>query len=127
MEEYLLRIAVINLNENLVLLNTLNRIQKCNVVENKELEDGDSFFKLKQYYLEIAEELESHDIIIRFNSLTKLLLSFIKNHEFIFMLNDKLEENFNKIWIEKAFEYGILNDLVKNLGYFYAKFIELSK
>lgn len=129
MEIYLLRIATINLNENLSLLNEFNILFENDVISNNELNkiNGNVKNPLKQYYLAISEELESFKIQIRFNALTKLLFSLINDTNFNFMLHDKLDENFNIKSLEIAYDCGLLNDLIKNLSYFNTKFLEFPK
>ena len=103
MEDYLLRIVLINFNENLTLLNRL-----CEGINSaNSIELGTSFgsftsfgqengtFPDKFFFLDLNEELEHFKIDVRFVGLAKLCNVFVKNSEFTFMLNEDVESAFN--------------------------------
>ena len=125
MDEHLLRIATINYFDILLLNNQLNKTHKnVSLVENTyELSDS----QIKQYFLEIGEELESCNILTHYNAISKLLCSFVINKNFNFLLEENIEKNFDTNLIEKSIEYGLLEDLIKNFGYFITKFCEYPK
>jgi hypothetical protein len=132
MDDFLLRIATINLNENIKLIEKLYE----NIPGiNSDLPESIQIAKitstvgsdLKFYYLEISEELDSFNLNTRFLALSKLLFSFIKNRNFNFMLTDKIDENFYRKNIEKSNDLGFVNELVKSLNYFMTKFVEFPK
>jgi hypothetical protein len=136
MEDYLLRIVLINFNENLKLVNRLSD----EIILSKSAELRSSFDSFgcsskqfnnntsntyiydKFFFLEISEELENFKIELRFLALAKLLNSFIKNFESNFMLVENIENMLNLENIKSASEYGVLNDLIKNLGFLLTKF-----
>jgi hypothetical protein len=132
MDDFLLRIATINLNENIKLI---EKLYENTPGINSELPETTQIEKiittvgsdLKFYYLEISEELDSFNLNTRYLALSKLLFSFIKNRNFNFMLSDKLNENFYNKNIEKANDLGFVNELVKSLNYFLTKFMEFPK
>lgn len=125
MEEHLLRIATINYYDILLLTDKLNKIHHNDtLIENtKELSDT----QIKQYYLEISEELDSCNIITHYNALSKILHSFIVNKSFNFLLDENIGMNFDTNYIEKSIDYGLFEDLIKNLNYFLTKFSEFPK
>lgn len=125
MENYLLRISSINLNNNILILKEFNSLHSIELFEKNNFQNDNK--KTKQIFLEIAEELESPNIMIRYNSLTKLFFLFVKDPKFNFMLSDKLEENFESYFINFSFNSEILQDLIKNLSFLYNKFIEFNK
>lgn len=126
MEEYLLRLSMINFNQILNLLKSFDILHKNDdLCDNKYLNENKS--TVKEYYLQISEELEHYNLSIKFNALAKLLTSFIKNPEFNFMLSDRLDDNFDLKLIEKAMDVGLLHDLAKNLSYFLSTISEFSK
>ena len=120
MEEHLLRIATINFNEILMLLNELC---KNNLLETSDFQEEN----IKDYLLCICEELESSNLIIRFNALNKLILLLLNQTDINFMVNKNIEENFNINYLLEALNIGLLNDLIKNLAFFYQKFLEYNK
>ncbi len=125
MDEHLLRIATINYFDNFLLNNQLNKThQNISLIENtNELTDS----QIKQYFLEIGEELESCNIISHYNAISKLLCCFVINKNFNFLLAENIEKNFDTNLIEKSIEYGVLEDLIKNFSYFITKFSESPK
>jgi len=125
MEDHLLRIATINYYDILLLTEQLNITHNnISIIENtKDL----SISETKQYFLEIAEELDSCNIVNHYNALSKLQFSFIVNRNFNFLFEDQLENNFDIDLIEKSFELGVFEDLLKNLNYFILKFSEFQK
>jgi hypothetical protein len=125
MDNYVLRIASINLNNVLLILNELNNINKNEIYIKDEGNLNDHKW-IRQIFLELSEELENAKIEIRYNALSKLLFLFIKDPEKNFMLNDKLEENYDTQLISSGFHNGILNVLIKNLIFFYFRFSEFN-
>ena len=80
----------------------------------------------KDFYLEINEELESYNILPRYQALIKLFKALINSN----IITDSLSifENYennilNKNQIIKAYEYGIFESLISNLSFLYNKFI----
>lgn len=132
MDDFVLRIATINLNENIKLI---EKLFENTPGINSDLSESSQIYKiistvgsdLKFYYLEISEELDSFNLNTRYLALSKLLFSFIKNRNFNFMLNDKIDENFYRKNIEKSNDLGFVNELVKSLNYFMTKFVEFPK
>ena len=125
MENYLLRISSINLNNNILILKEFNSLHSSDLFDKNNFQNDNK--KTKQIFLEISEELESPNIIIRYNCLSKLFFLFVKDPEFNFMLLDKLEENFESYFINFSYNSEILQDLIKNLSFLYNKFIEFNK
>jgi hypothetical protein len=125
MDNHLLRIATINYYDILLLLDGLNKIHKNFSI--LEITNEFTYSQIKQYFLEIAEDLDSCNVITHYNALTRLLFSFIINKNFNFMFDDNLETNFNIDLIKKSLEYGLLEDLIKNLNFFITKFSEFQK
>ena len=79
----------------------------------------------KDFYLEINEELESYNILQRYKALTKLFKVLINTNKIPNPLSI-FENNFdilNKLQISKAYEYGLFENLISNLSFFYSKFI----
>jgi len=132
MDDFVLRIATINLNENIKLI---EKLFENTPGINSDLSESSQIYKiistvgsdLKFYYLEISEELDSFNLNTRYLALSKLLFSFIKNRNFNFMLNDKIDENFYRKNIEKSNDLGFVNELVKSLNYFMTKLVEFPK
>lgn len=132
MDDFVLRIATINLNENIKLI---EKLFENTPGINSDLSESSQIYKiistvgsdLKFYYLEISEELDSFNLNTRYLALSKLLFSFIKNRNFNFMLTDKIDENFYRKNIEKSNDLGFVNELVKSLNYFMTKFVEFPK
>jgi hypothetical protein len=125
MEDHLLRIATINYYDILLLTEQLNITHNnTSLIENtKDL----SISETKQYFLEIAEELDSCNLVTHYNALSKFMFSLIINRNFNFLFEDQLENNFDIGLIEKSFELGVFEDLIKNLNYFILKFSEFQK
>ena len=125
MEDHLLRIATINYYDILLLTEQLNITHNnTSLIENtKDL----SISETKQYFLEIAEELDSCNLVTHYNALSKFLFSLIINRNFNFLFEDQLENNFDIGLIEKSFELGVFEDLIKNLNHFILKFSEFQK
>jgi hypothetical protein len=126
MENYLLRIASINLSNNVLILRELNNINENKIYDKSEINQNITK-NLKHVFLEIGEELESSKINVRYDALSKLFFLFVKDSDLNFMLSDKLDENFEITFLNFAFSEGFLIDLIKNFSYFYYKFFEYNK
>ena len=83
----------------------------------------------KDFYLDINEELESYNILPRYQALTKLFKVLINTNIITNSLSifENYENLFNKNQIIKAYEYGIFESLVSNLSFFYNKFINYNE
>ena len=115
-EKYLLNISSINMNDTLSL------------VKFYLSEWGIEPLKLsptKDFFLEIEEELDNYKICLRFQALSKLLISFLQPPEKYTFFDEQIEEYFNKANINDSFEYGILPELIHNLFFFYSKLTQL--
>ncbi len=126
MDNYILRLSSINLNNVILILKEFNSIN-CNKIYDKSEINNNKNNELRFIFLDISVELESAKIEMRYNALTKLFFLFVKDCEFNFMLNDKLEDNYQSDYLQCAFHNGILNDLIKNLSFFYFRFAEYNK
>ena len=83
----------------------------------------------KDFYLDINEELESYNILPRYQALTKLFKVLINTNIITNSLSifENYENLFNKNQIIKAYEYGIFESLISNLSFFYNKFINYNE
>ena len=96
----------------------------------------------KDYYLDINEELDHNNIIIKFLSLSKIFLSFINidyinefnnNNNNNFIINNYIlfEKNFENLFVVKnikiSYDNNLLSNLYSNLNYFYNYYINLTK
>jgi len=126
MDNYILRLSSININNAVLILKELNNLNNNKIYIKNEI-DFNQNNGLRHILLEISEELESVNINTRYNALSKLFYLFIKDPEYNFMLQDKIDENYEASYISYAFHCGILNDLIKNLSFFYFKFSEFNK
>ena len=79
----------------------------------------------KDFYLELNEELESYNLLPRYNALTKLFKVLINTNKITDSLSvfQTYEEILNKVQITKAYEYGLFESLTYNLSYLYTQFI----
>ena len=79
----------------------------------------------KDFYLEINEELESYNILPRYQALIKLFKALINSNIIADSLSifENYENILNKNQIIKAYEYGIFESLISNLSFLYNKFI----
>ena len=79
----------------------------------------------KDFYLEINEELESYNILPRYQALIKLFKALINSNIITDSLSifENYENILNKNQIIKAYEYGIFESLISNLSFLYNKFI----
>ena len=79
----------------------------------------------KDFYLELNEELESYNLLPRYNALTKLFKVLINTNKITDSLSifQAYEEILNKVQITKAYEYGLFESLTSNLSYLYTQFI----
>ena len=79
----------------------------------------------KDFYLELNEELESYNLLPRYNALTKLFKVLINTNKITDSLSifQTYEEILNKVQITKAYEYGLFESLTSNLSYLYTQFI----
>ena len=79
----------------------------------------------KDFYLEINEELESYNILPRYQALIKLFKALINSNIITYSLSifENYENILNKNQIIKAYEYGIFESLISNLSFLYNKFI----
>lgn len=126
MDNYILRLSSINLNNAILILKELNNLNDNKIYEKSQIINNE-VSELRHIFLDISEELESAKIDVRYNALSKLFFLFIKDPDFNFMLNDKLDENFEVNYLSQAFHCGVLNDLIKNLSFFYYRFSEYNK
>lgn len=126
MDHYILRLSSINLNNIILIMRELNNINNNKIYDKNEIKSEENNV-LRHIFLDISEELESARIDSRYNALSKLFFLFIKDPEFNFLLDDKLDENFEQTFLISGFHNGILNDLIKNLNYFYYRFSEYNK
>ena len=74
----------------------------------------------KDFYLDINEELESYNILPRYQALTKLFKVLINTNIITNSLSifENYENLFNKNQIIKTYEYGIFESLVSNLSFY---------
>lgn len=117
-EKFLLNISSLNLNDSITLLKYYMNEWKIDMPKTASSKD---------FFLEIEEELDSSVIEIRYQALSKLLLSFIQlpnDNEYSFF-DEQIEDYFNKANINDSFEYGMLPELIHNLFYFYSQFLKL--
>jgi hypothetical protein len=119
-DEFLSKIVTFSFNEQLLIINELNKLHKCDLTEINEN-------NLKDNLLSICEELESEKLITRYNALSKLLLILTKQGDTNFLTVKDIEECFDLNYLQEALNIGTLDDLVKNLSYFYQKFLEINK
>lgn len=124
-DNYILRIAAINLNNNILILKEMNNLSSNELYDKTKINAENNFLKLT--FLELGEELESAKFITRYNALSKIFSLFIKDPDFNFMLSDRLDEIFEQQIIALAFSQGLLVDLIKNLSYLFYKFNEYNK
>jgi hypothetical protein len=120
MEEYLLKIVTYSLNEQILILNDLNK-------QNNNIITPITETNIKDNLLTICEELESDKLIIRYNALSRLLLQALYKQDEDFLIIKDIESNFNIQYLQEALNIGTLNDLVKNLTYLFQKFTELNR
>ena len=83
----------------------------------------------KDFYLEINEELESYNILPRYQALIKLFKALINSNIIADSLSifENYENILNKNQIIKAYEYGIFESLISNLSFLYNKFISYNE
>ena len=83
----------------------------------------------KDFYLEINEELESYNILPRYQALIKLFKALINSNIIADSLSifENYENILNKTQIIKAYEYGIFESLISNLSFLYNKFISYNE
>ena len=83
----------------------------------------------KDFYLEINEELESYNILPRYQALIKLFKALINSNIITDSLSifENYENILNKNQIIKAYEYGIFESLISNLSFLYNKFISYNE
>ena len=79
----------------------------------------------KDFYLELNEELESYNLLPRYNALTKLFKVLINTNKITDSLSvfQTYEDILNKVQIAKAYENGLFESLTSNLSYLYTQFI----
>jgi len=112
----ILLFANINISDIIEIINYYSSISKekqINPIINKD------------FYLEINEELESYNLLPRYNALTKLFKVLINTNKITDTLSifQAYEEILNKVQITKAYEYGLFESLTSNLSYLYTQFI----
>ena len=133
--------------ENLLQISSLNILEQYQIIiefysENK-LNNVEFDFPAeinKEYFLDINEEIDNNNIIIKYLSLSKIFLCFI-NIDFInefnnnnnFAINNFIlfEKNFENLFniknIQFSYENNLLSNLFSNLNFFYNFYINLTK
>ena len=118
-------------NSNILLFANINIFDVIEIlnyyISNYQLSQYNQI--IKDFYLEINEELESYNTLPRYKALIKLFQILINTNKISDALSifENYEDIFNKVQIIKAYEYGIFESLTSNISYLYNQFISYNE